>query len=87
MVAADYVAWLDQRRNLALPGSTSKTPRYAKDIFLLDRRTGEVRRITDEPAEVGHGLRISGSPAWCGRSGRKVGGDGFNGSMTSTPTI
>ena len=52
MIAADYVAWLDQRRKLALPDSTSKTPRYATDIFLLDRRTGEVRRVTNEPAEV-----------------------------------
>ena len=48
VIAADYVAWLDQRRQLALPGSTSKTPLYATDdVFLLDRRTGEIRRITD----------------------------------------
>ena len=60
VIAADHVAWLDQRRKLALPGSTSKTPRYATDIFLLDRRTGEVRRITDEPAER-YGLQISNS--------------------------
>ena len=74
VIAADYVAWLDQRRQLALPGSTSRTPLYAKDVFLLDRRTGEVRRITDEPASRS-GLRISGSRlVW--RSGRKEGGDG-----------
>ena len=74
VIAADFVAWLDQRRNLALPGSTSRTPLYAKDVFLLDRRTGEVRRITDEPASRS-GLRISGSRlVW--RSGRKEGGDG-----------
>ena len=40
VIAADYVAWLDQRRQLALPDSTSRTPLYADDIFLLDRRTG-----------------------------------------------
>ena len=74
VIAADFVAWLDQRRKLALPGSTSKTPLYADDVFLLDRRTGEQRRITDEPASRS-GLRISGSRlVW--RSGRKVSGDG-----------
>ena len=74
VIAADYVAWLDQRRQLALPGSTSRTPLYADDVFLLDRRTGEVRRITDAPASRS-GLRISGSRlVW--RSGRKEGGDG-----------
>ena len=74
VIAADYVAWLDQRRKLALPDSTSKTPRYADDVFLFDRRTGEQRRITDAPASRS-GLRISGSRlVW--QSGRKEGGDG-----------
>ena len=74
VIAADYVAWVDERRRLALPGSTSKTPRYADDVFLFDRRTGEQRRITDAPASRS-GLRISSSRlVW--RSGRKEGGDG-----------
>ena len=75
VVAADYVAWVDQRRQLALPDSTSRTPRYATDIFLLDRRTGEVRRITDEPAER-YGLQISNARlVW--QEDRNEGTDGF----------
>lgn len=73
VISANYVAWLDQRRKLALPGSTSKTPLYANDIFLLDRRTGEARRITDAPASRS-GLRISGARlVW--QSGRMEGND------------
>lgn len=71
VISAEYVAWLDQRRKLELPGSTSRTPLYATDIFLLERRSGEVRRITDEPASRS-GLQISGSRlVW--QSGRNLG--------------
>ena len=60
VISADYVAWIDQRRKIELPGTDSATPQFSNDIFLLDLSTGKERRITDGPAER-QALQISGS--------------------------
>ena len=57
VLSADRVAWTDQRRKVQLPGYSD--PQFSSDVFVLDRHTGEERRITDAPASR-HGLRISG---------------------------
>ena len=57
VLSADYVAWIDQRRMLQLPGYP--VPIFAGDVFVRHRRTGVERRITNAPASR-HGLRISG---------------------------
>ena len=49
--SADYVAWIDHRRKIELPGVDSNpTFNYSGDIFVLDRATGEEKRITGDPA-------------------------------------
>ena len=57
-ISADHVAWTDQRRMVQLPGYSA--PIISSDVFVLDRHTGEERRITDAPASR-HGLRMSGA--------------------------
>ena len=58
VLSADHIAWMDQRREVQLPGYSS--PIFSSDVFILNRHTGEERRITDAPASR-QGLRISGS--------------------------
>ena len=60
VISADYVAWIDQRRRIELPGTDRVPPRFSDDIFLLHLSTGKERRITEEPAER-HRLQISGA--------------------------
>ena len=60
VISADYVAWVETRRVVEFPGNASATPRFSNDLFVLDLRTGEDRRITEEPA-TRYGLRMSGS--------------------------
>ena len=57
-LTADYVAWVDQRRQVPLPGHRSRV--FSGDVFVGNRHTGEERRITDAPATRG-GLQASGS--------------------------
>ena len=57
-LSAGHVAWIDQRRMIQLPRYSD--PISSSDVFVLNRHTGEERRITDAPASR-HGLRISGS--------------------------
>ena len=57
-LTADYVAWVDQRRQILLPGYTTRV--LSGDVFVRNRHTGEERRITDTPA-TRKGLRASGS--------------------------
>ena len=58
VLSADHVAWIDQRRMVRLPGHAS--PMSSSDVFVLNRHTGEERRITEAPA-TRHGLHISGA--------------------------
>ena len=58
VLSADHVAWMDQRREVQLPGYSS--PIFSSDVLILNRHTGEERSITAEPASR-QGLRISGS--------------------------
>ena len=58
VLSADHVAWIDQRRMVQLPGHAS--PISSSDVFVLNRHTGEERRITEAPASR-HGLHISGA--------------------------
>ena len=60
VISADYVAWLDQRRELELPFNPNRFAAYAVDVLVLERTTGEVRRITEAPA-ARYALRIAGS--------------------------
>ena len=57
-LTADYVAWVDQRRQILLPGYPTRV--LSGDVFVRNRHTGEERRITDTPA-TRKGLRASGS--------------------------
>ena len=57
-LTADYVAWVDQRRQIPLPDYPTQV--FSGDVFVRNRDTGEERRITDAPATRG-GLRASGS--------------------------
>ena len=57
VLTADYVAWVDQRRQILLPGYTARV--FSGDVFVRNRHTGEERRITDAPA-TRKGLRASG---------------------------
>ena len=57
-LTADYVAWVDQRRQIPLPGYSTRV--FSGDVFVRIRHTGEERRITDAPA-TREGLRASGS--------------------------
>ena len=55
-----HVVWTDHRREIELPGAESNPPfNYSADVFVLDRATGEEKRITEAPARR-TGLRISG---------------------------
>ena len=54
-----HAAWIDQRRDILLPRDTGRAL-LAADVFVMDLRTGEQRRITDTPANR-RSLRISGS--------------------------
>ena len=54
-----HVAWIDGRRDILLPRDTGGAV-LAGDVFVMDLRTGEQRRITDTPANR-RSLRISGS--------------------------
>ena len=54
-----HVAWIDERRDIRLPRDTGGAV-LAGDVFVMDFRTGEQRRITDTPANR-RSLRISGS--------------------------
>ena len=56
-LSADHVAWTDQRRMIQQPGYSDSI--FYNDVFVLNRHSGEERRITDAPASR-HGLRISG---------------------------
>ena len=59
-LSADYVAWVDHRRKIELPGMDLNPPfNYSGDIFVLDRDTDEEKRITEAPARR-QGLQISG---------------------------
>ena len=53
-LSGDYVAWIDQRSMIPLPGYS--VPVLSSDVFVRNRHTGEERRITDTPASR-HGLR------------------------------
>ena len=55
-LSADYLAWIDQRRQIELRSNDSG---LGDDIFVLDRATGEQRRITEAPASR-FGLQLSG---------------------------
>ncbi len=58
--SAGHVAWVDHRREIELPDMDSDPPfNYSDDIFVLDRATGEQRRITEAPAQR-QALQISG---------------------------
>ena len=58
--SADYVAWVDHRRKIELPGVDSNPPiNYSANIFVINRATGEEKRITVVPAGR-MGLEISG---------------------------
>lgn len=58
--SAGYVAWVDRRREIELPDVDAGPPfNYSDDIFVLDRATGEQKRITEAPARR-KGLEISG---------------------------
>ena len=59
-LSADYVAWIDQRRMIQLPGYPPNTPIFSSDVFVRNRHTGEERRITDAPASR-HALGMSGA--------------------------
>ncbi len=59
VLSATHVAWIDGRRNILLPRDTGRVM-PADDVFVMDLRTGEQRRITDTPANR-CSLRISGS--------------------------
>ena len=55
-----YVAWVDHRRMIELNDLVTNPPfNYSADIFVLDRATGEEKRITEAPARR-MGLEISG---------------------------
>ena len=56
-LTADYVAWVDQRRQIPLPGYPTQV--FSGDVFVRNRHTGEERRITAAPA-TRRGLAISG---------------------------
>ena len=58
VLSDDHVAWIDQRGMIQLPGYSA--PIFSSDVFVLNRHTGEERRITEAPASR-YGLRISGS--------------------------
>ncbi len=58
VLSDDHVAWIDQRREVQLPGYSDAL--FSSDVYVRNRHTGEERRITDAPASR-HGLRISGS--------------------------
>ena len=54
------MAWVDHRRKIELHDGDSNSPfNYSADIFVLDRGTGEEKRITEVPARR-KGLEISG---------------------------
>ena len=59
-LSASHVAWADHRRKIELNDLDTDPPfNYSADIFVLDRATGEEKRITEAPARRG-GLEISG---------------------------
>ena len=59
-LSARYVAWVDHRRMIELNDRGTNPPfNYSADIFVLDRATGEEKRITEAPARR-VGLEISG---------------------------
>ena len=50
-LSAGHVAWVDHRRKMELHDTDSNPPfNYSDDIFVQDRATGEVKRITEAPA-------------------------------------
>ena len=50
-LSARYVAWVDHRRMIELNDRDTNPPfNYSADIFVLDRATGEEKRITEAPA-------------------------------------
>ena len=58
--SASHVAWVDHRRRIELHDVGSAPPfNYSDDIFVLDRATGEERRIT-EASTRRRALKISG---------------------------
>lgn len=60
VISADYLAWIDHRRQIEISGIADQYPEsWADDIFVLNLATGEQKRITEAPAER-RGLRISG---------------------------
>ena len=60
VLSARYVAWVDHRRMIELGERDTNPPfNYSADIFVLDRATGEEKRITEAPARR-VGLEISG---------------------------
>ncbi len=56
-ISAKYLAWIDDRSGAEL---TDGSRRSTGDIFVLDRASGEERRITESPA-LRYALRISGN--------------------------
>ena len=59
-LSASHAAWVDHRRKIELHDGDSNPPfNYSADIFVLDRATGEEKRITEAPARR-MGLEISG---------------------------
>ena len=59
-LSAGHVACVDHRRKMELHDADSNPPfNYSDDIFVQDRATGEVKRITEAPARR-TGLEISG---------------------------
>ena len=67
-LSAGHVVWVDHRRKMELRDTDSNPPfNYSDDIFVQDRATGEVKRITEAPARRGD-LEISGDwLAWMDR--------------------
>ncbi len=56
----EYVAWIDQRRQIEIYNSASRPPEgFADDIFLYNLATKQFKRITEVPARR-YSLRISG---------------------------
>ena len=63
----DYVAWIDERRMMQLPGYPPESPVFSQDVYVRNRHTGEERRITGAPASR-HGLRMWSPPRLAGQS-------------------
>ena len=60
VISADYLAWIDHRRQIEINGIADQYPEsWSDDIFVLNLNTGEQKRITEVPAKRSV-LRISG---------------------------